>query len=144
MRTILGIKEMKIKSTDKKQWIEIEQSLDVDWPSYEFGASINIGHSSFSGKNSDMCFLNLREFINTLDSFVLNRELKPKLEGTYDCFVEFYRPGNKNSIMINYCVGSVYVGYSETANYGLNGSFEFSAEYLNDVLEEFKKFSENA
>jgi hypothetical protein len=135
---------MKIKSHDDKQWIEIEQSLDVGYPSYKFQVSIDIGHNLFTGENNDMYFLNLEEFIGNLDSFILNREIKPKLEGTYNCFVEFYRPGNKNIIMVSFYVGSTYAGFSDTASYGLKGCFEFNAEYLNEVLEGFKEFQENA
>lgn len=135
---------MKILSSDSKQWIEVKRFVDDDYSSYELGVSIDVGHGHFTGRNKDIQFLNLKEFIENLDSFILSRELKPRLEGTYDSFVEFYSPKNKNSIMVNFCVGDAYAGYPETAMYGLKGSFEFNVEYLNDVLEKFKAFEENA
>ena len=105
---------MKILSSDSRQWIEVKRLVDNDYTAYELGASIDIGHGLFSGKNNDIQFLNLNEFIENLDSFILYRELIPRLEGTYESYIEFYRPKSKNSIMVNFCVGDAYAGYSET------------------------------
>jgi hypothetical protein len=131
---------MKIISIDRKSWIEVKQHNDGSYSSFEVEVSIDIGHGFFSGKNIDIQFLNINTFIEELDSFILNRERTPRLEGTYDSFIEFSCPNNKRSLIVNFAVGDAYAGYSKTADYNLKGGFDVDQEYLQEVLGNFKKF----
>ncbi len=130
---------MRITSSDFKSWISIEQHGDEQYSSFKVKAFVDIEHGSFSGENTDVQFLNIKVFIIELDEFILNRTLHPKLEGTYNSFIEFYKATNNNAILVNFSIGDAYSGYSEIASYSIKGTFEIDPEYINIILQDFIK-----
>jgi hypothetical protein len=64
---------MKIRSINNESWLSIENVLDEHgYSSVSIEAEVDIGHSFFHGKNEDIHFTNLDEFIVQLDAFILN------------------------------------------------------------------------
>lgn len=134
---------MKIDSIDRKSWVEVTfEELD-GYSSFIFSANIDIGHGQFSGKNIDVQFLNISSFIAELDSFILNRRKRPILEGTYGSYISF-EASKINSVMLKFCIGDAYSGYSGNAEYGLNGAFEIDQGQLESLLSNFRVLESNA
>ena len=79
---------MDIYSIDQKSWFKVEQILDevTQYSSFLFEVYIDLGHSIFHSKNSDIQIFDINSFADELNEFLLNRNVKPKLEGTYDSF----------------------------------------------------------
>lgn len=106
--------------------------------------SVNIAHGNFDAKNGDIHFLNVDEFIQSLDAFILNRGISPQLHGTYDTVVKFFQPTGKTVVMVSFAIGDAYCGKSATVHYRTEGEFEIDAEYLNDIITNFKGLFQNA
>lgn len=125
---------MKIPSSNNKSYISIEFFDDGtdDYISYVLEIVSDIEHSFFKGSNSDIHFLNMPEFIDQLDSFVLNRNVRPKLEGTYDSYLSFI--GSGNVVEVNYCIGS----QNDHQIFSQKGGFEISQEHLSSILTDLK------
>ncbi|GAA6140041.1 hypothetical protein NBRC116583_37880 [Arenicella sp. 4NH20-0111] len=130
---------MKIVSTDNQCELTIENGED------EFGynfcslaAKIGSGTCEFTGCNNDVTFTNMIEFIKDLDSFILNRELEPKLEGTYGSYLLF--KGTSTYVALTFKIGGAFCG-TETFSYSITGTFEVAKEYLQEIVVEFKKYA---
>ncbi len=130
---------MKIISIDGNQSIEIIMYHDQYYTSFSMNVSVDIKHGRFTGENIDLQFLNLHTFVRTLEMFIMDKKVIPKLEGTYDSFIEFVQIPNGN-ILLNFTIGDAYCGYSNTVDYSLSGSFEFSPKALNQILDACKGF----
>ena len=133
---------MDIYSVDKKNWFRVEQVFDevTQYSSFLFEVYIDLGHSVFHSKNSDIQIFDINSFVNELNEFLMDRSLEPKLEGTYDSFLSFI--GNNRDIQISFNIGSSYCS-SETYSYSTSGKFEIDQEHLNEVLEFFMKTKSN-
>lgn len=90
---------------------------------------VNLGHSRFSATNSDVALANLARFVGDLDRFVLDRSARPRLEGTYDTFLELRAEGR--GVILSFRVGSA-VG---VASHGLSGSFAIEEGALLPLVE---------
>jgi hypothetical protein len=123
---------MKIFAKDHPSWIEIKRFVDEanQYSSYEISAAIDISHGQFTAKNIDVHFLNVVEFQSELNSFITNKSIVPRLEGTYDTYLEF--AGTSNSVLLRFKIGDAFCG-TETINYLLEGAFEVSQESLLNI-----------
>ncbi len=130
---------MKIVSIDSNQSVEIITYQDQYYTSFSMNVSVDIKHGKFTGENIDLQFLNLQTFVQTLEMFITDKTVIPKLEGIYDSFIEFVQIPNGN-ILLNFTIGDAYCGYSNTVDYSLSGSFEFSPNTLNQILDDCKGF----
>ncbi|MFN7141149.1 MAG: hypothetical protein ACK4UN_17610 [Limisphaerales bacterium] len=129
---------MRISSSDGKAWIEISRNDENDFPSFAFACAINIGHGNFAASNSSLTFLNLAEFAEALDKFILQRDIKPSLEGTYDSYLKVWRPNGKNEVMLSFCVGDAFCGWPGTSEFKLHGEFPIEQEALNSLVSGFR------
>ncbi len=134
---------MKIYSTDQNSWLTCDHIVDDehDYSSFSLEAFIDLGHSSFQGKNIDLHFFDIDNFIAKLDAFVLDRSIQPRLEGTYDTYIMFRGSGTHIFLSLN--IGSAYCG-SETHSYSVKGTFEVSQENLNNIVNGFAKYAGKA
>ena len=135
---------MKIESTDSKSKIEIIRTGDEGYSSFEVSVNIDIGHGFFSGCNTDLIFLNLSNFIDEIDAFILNRNISPKLNGTYDSFIQLIKDKRTSAILVKFKIGDAYCGYSDTIQYSIEGGFEINQELLSTILTEAKKLNNYA
>ena len=126
---------MKIYSIDKKSWFEIKPIKDGSYTAVSVEVKIDIGHGAFSAKNIDMHFLNLAVFTSELDSFITDKSVVPKLNGTYDSFIEI--SGSVSHAFIRFCIGDEDCG-AKTHQYSLCGSLEIEQEHLVPFLKIMK------
>ncbi|ABD81592.1 hypothetical protein [Saccharophagus degradans] len=128
---------MKIVSSDNKFWVELVKVEDeYGYSAFSIYGYADLGHSKFEAKNNDVHLLNLPEFISKFDRFILDRTLVPKLEGTYDSYLEFKCVGSP--VILTYNIGSAYCG-TTNSEFGFTGSFEVEQEYLNTLLLELQE-----
>ena len=88
-------------------------------------------------KNIDLHFFDIDNFIAKLDAFILDRSIKPRLDGTYDTYIMF--KGKGNNIFLSLNIGSAYCG-TETYSYAIKGTFEVAQESLNNIVNGFTKY----
>ena len=134
---------MKIYSKDQNSWLTFDHNVDDnhDYSAFSLEAFIDLDHSSFQGKNIDLHFFDIDNFIAKLDAFVLDRSIQPKLEGTYDTYIMF--KGNGTHIFISFSIGSAYCG-TETYFYSVQGTFEVSQENLGNIVIGFTQYAGKA
>jgi hypothetical protein len=135
---------MRLHSTDRTAWLEITRKAGGEHSPFSVECSVNIVHGRFDAKNSDIHFLNFDEFVNKLDAFILNRAIPAQLHGTYDTIIKFFQPEGKTIVMVSFAIGDAYAGYSSTVHYKTEGEFEINAEYLNDIVKNFRDLFQNA
>lgn len=111
---------MKIEAIDGKCWIEIVSVPEHDWPSFRIDACVDIGHCAFRATNSDVALLRLAEFAAQLDAFVLDRQVAPLLEGTYDTEIRFRADGR--TVAVAFRIG----GQAGRQAHALTGGFEIA------------------
>jgi hypothetical protein len=130
---------MKIYSSDKKSWLGFKSMVDEehDYSSFLLEVFVDLGHSFFQGKNTDLHFFCIDDFISQLNAFILDRSLQPRLEGTYDTYLMF--KGEANNVILSFYVGSAYCG-KETYSYAVQGAFDIDQENLNDIVKGFSKY----
>ena len=90
-----------------------------------------------------MHFLNLAVFTSEMDNFFTDRSILPRLNGTYDSFIEI--SGSVSHVFIKFCIGDADCG-AKTHQYNLYGSFEIDQEYLVPfikVMKSIKSWSRN-
>jgi hypothetical protein len=134
---------MKIYAKDHPSWIEINRLVDEanQYSSYEISAVIDIIHGKFTAKNIDVHFINAVEFQSVFKQFITNRSLVPRLEGTYDTYLEFV--GKSNSVILRFKIGDAFCG-TETTDYSLVGGFEVSQESLLNIKREIAEVTIDA
>jgi hypothetical protein len=132
---------MRITSTHGKAWVELSRNGSGAHASFSIACSVDTGHGAFSARNSDVHLLNLEEFVKTLDAFVLRRDLIPRLNGTYDTAVTFFRPQDRNAIMVSFAIGDTFSDYLGPMRYRTEGEFEVSGEVLYELVKDFEKLS---
>ena len=131
---------MNITSTDKKSRISIEHHVDEHgYYSFYIEATIDLGHSLFHAKNTDIHFTNTEKFAKELDAFILDRSVTPFLEGTYDSNLGLV--GDANNVYLSIELGSAFMG-EKTHKYALSGTLEIDQETLSHVAREFKLYAE--
>lgn len=108
---------MKLQSADHKSFVSVVPNPENDWSSFRAEATVNLGHSGFSAASSDIALTNLAGFVAQLDLFILDRSLCPRLEGTYDTYLELRAKGRE--VILSFRIGSA----SGAASFGLSGSF---------------------
>ena len=126
---------MKIYGIDKKSWLEVAPVKDGSYTATSVEVKIDIGHGYFSAKNLDMHFQNLDTFISELDHFITDRDIAPRLNGTYDSFIEI--SGSVSHAFIKFCIGDENCG-AKTHQYSLCGSLEIEQEHLVPFLKIMK------
>ena len=129
---------MRITSTDANSWFEVEQHGDEDYRSFVVRASVNLGHGRFSGENIDVHFSLLRQFTADLDRFILDRQLRPSLAGTYGSSLTFWKGKTLNDVLFSFVIGDAFCGYSVTSEYKIEGTFQLDQETLHSLVVFFK------
>lgn len=130
---------MRIYSTDKKVYVKLSRDGGDTHSPFSVESSVDISHGRFGAINSDIHFLNHDEFLKEFDAFILNREIVPRLKGTYDTEIRFFQPKDKNIVMVSFAIGDAFSGYTTTVRFKSEGQFEVDAEYLNELLSNFEK-----
>ena len=127
---------MRIQSFDKRCYVEINYTHEGEGhPVFNVEARTDLGHGVFTAK-SRLPLLKLPEFISDLESFVLNREIRPKLEGAYESYFSFV--SDADSVFLEFSVGDGFCGYTTYANFNLLGRFEINSDHLKTIVSEFK------
>lgn len=116
--------QIRFESTDRRSFVSLAPNLDLDWPSFRIEAVVDLGHSTFSASNGDVALTHLAAFVDQLDRFITDRSLRPRLDGTYDTFLELDAKGRV--VMLSFRVG----GVSVAAGGNLSGSFELDEAAL--------------
>lgn len=131
---------MKIYSKDKKCWLYFERTVDVehDYSSFILDALVDVGHSVFQGRNTDIHFFGIGDFVSKLNDFIIDRDIQPRLEGTYDTYLVF--KGAANHVFLSFYIGSACCG-AETHTYAIQGTFEIDQGSLGDIVKGFSKYS---
>lgn len=119
---------MKLESDTKAAFIELSRNSENDWPSFRIAAAMALGHSYFAAENADIALLNPADFLRQLDAFILDRSIRPRLEATYDTWIEMTGKGRR--ISVRFCVGSLS-GFEPVT---LQGMFEIEESSLMTVL----------
>ncbi len=97
---------------------------------------LELGHSQSSATNSDGALTNLAAFVRQLDEFMLERSVRPRLEGTYGTYLELRAHGRE--VIVSLLVGSA----SGAAEFELSGSFAVEAGALPAALEAAERLQE--
>lgn len=127
---------MKISSQDNLSWLKIECGGDpAGYLGFQVEAHVDIGHSQFDAKNSDVHFSKLEIFVAEFDRFITDRTLSPRLEGTYDTFIVF--SGRGSAVMVQYRIGSAFG--NKSACYYQSAEFEVMQEYLLECMAGFRE-----
>lgn len=131
---------MKICSVDNNCFVALEYKSE---PSGYFGFQVevhaDIRHGQFAAKNIDVQFLNLEEFVQEFDKFILDRTRMPRLEGTYDTYFAFSASGS--TVILKYQLGDAFCG-RKTSYFYQSGEFEVGQENLLRFLGGFRSFME--
>ncbi len=127
---------MKITSADNICWISLQAVGASGYRAIEMVTHVDIGHGRFDGRNGDLHFLNLEEFMHDLDEFITDRKRTPRLNGTYDTYLAFSQQGS--SVMCEYCLGDAFSG-RKTAHFQQSGRFEIDQERLLELTRGFRE-----
>jgi hypothetical protein len=123
---------MKIQSLDKQCYVEINPAPEGEGhPVFDVEARIDLGHGVFTADVKILAMPKLPEFIIHLESFVLNREMQPKLEGVYESYFSFV--SDADNVFLEFSVG-------DASYYKCNliGRFEINTDHLKTIVSEFK------
>lgn len=129
---------MKIFSSDTRSWLRIERTKTGEYVGFEVEARIDVGHGRFHVQNDDVQWLNVADFAAELETFVLNRSVSPRLEGTYDSFLKIR--AFSNLVNMEFAIGDTFCG-NRTHEYLFEGSFEIDQETLGRLVREFEALS---
>lgn len=122
---------MKIQSFDQQCYVEINLNPEGEGhPVFNVEARIDLGHGVFTAESS-IALPKLLEFIIHIESFVLNREMRPKWEGVYESYFSFVYEAD--SVFLEFSVGD-----ASYYNCNLIGRFEIDSNHLNTIVSEFK------
>jgi hypothetical protein len=129
---------MKINSIDKKSWFAVKTVKDGTYTAVSVDVQIDIGHGVFNAKNIDMHLLNLVVFTSDLNNFITDRSILPRLNGTYDSFIEI--SGSISHVFIKFCIRDEDCG-ATTHQYSLCGSFEIDQKHLIPLIKLMKSIN---
>lgn len=131
---------MKIYADDQKSWFSVEPWIDEEtqYRAFTLEALIDIGHGSFQAKNIDVHLFNTSDFNAELDRFVTERTLIPRLDGTYDSFLEFH--GDTSHVFVRFKIGDAFCG-KLTQDISLSGGFEIEQQQLGCITTESRKLN---
>jgi hypothetical protein len=126
---------VKISSSDRRCWINIERAARAhSHAAFAVEVSVQIDHGEFRARNSDIHWVNAREFSKDLDKFMTDRGIHPRLNGTYDSVVGF--SGSATSVILEFALGDAFRG-DRTHQYLLRGSFDVEQDRLLSIIDEF-------
>ena len=129
---------MKIVGSNSGSWLRVNRLDDASghYFGYDAEVRVEITHGSFQGRNRDLQFMNLPVFVAELERFITNRHLFPRLEGTYDSFIQFCSVGSQ--VHVEFSIGDAYCG-SKIHEFKVRGGFEINQDYLSDMLRGWKE-----
>lgn len=131
---------MKITSVDNICSVTLEHKGDTSgYSGFQMEVHVDIRHGQFDAKNTDVQFLNLEWFVSEFDRFILDRNHRPRLEGTYDTCIAFSTSGT--AVMLQYRLGDAFCG-RKTAYFYQSGEFEVEQENLLQYLTGFQALME--
>ena len=123
---------MKIQSFDQQCYVEINLAPEGEGhPVFNVEARIDLGHGLFTADVTCIALPKLPEFIVHLESFFLNREMRPKWEGVYESYFSFVSKADRVFLEFS-------VGYESYYDCNLIGRFEIDSDHLNTIVSEFK------
>ena len=126
---------MRITSDDGKSWLEIELEDDDDYPPFTLRTVVELWHGRFSGENSDIRFLNMSEFSDELDRFILDRSIVSQLVGSDDSCIKISQGRTLDSILCNFTLGDTCWHSTKTRfDYQLSGTIAIHQEDLNRIF----------
>ena len=127
---------MKINSEDQLSWISIEHHADETYSSH----SVSVQLRGFSGKNDDVHFLDLPNFVDQLRRFAAARSGLVRLEGSEDfqLVVEAIDSSGHLWVVVDLCSYQAKPNLS-TQRYAVSGGFQVSSEMMNSVLTDFER-----
>lgn len=129
---------MLVTSADRRCAIDVTRNGKHAHASFEVSCTVDIGHGRFSGTNAGVHFLDLEDFVDRLDRFIMDRSLEPKLHGTDGTFLKVSSPGRKNSVAVSFAIGDAFAGMDVPSTFRLEGVFEIEQEMLLSILEGFR------
>ena len=123
---------MRIQSVDKQCYVEINPAPEGEGhPVFRVEARIDLGHGVFTAYSKSIAIPKLPEFIIHLESFVQNKEIRPKWEGVYESYLSFVSEADR--VYLEFSIGDV-----SYYNCNLIGRFEINTDHLKTIVSEFK------
>ena len=138
---------MRLTSANSLSWVEVSPSGDEHYSSFSVACAVDIGHGRFAGENVDVHLFDLPGFAEDLDRFVLDRNIRPRLEGTYGTFIEVWRPPDTvNEVRVSLAIGDAYAGSAAAGGceFKLEGSFPIDQGHLNPLAAGFRSLAAGA
>lgn len=129
---------MLISSADLRCAIDVTRNGKHAHASFEVSCTVDIGHGRFSGTNAGVHFLDLDEFVDCLDRFIMDRSLEPTLHGTDGTFLKVSSPGKRNSVGVSFAIGDAFAGIEVPSTFRLEGVFDIEQQKLLSILEGFR------
>lgn len=127
------MKTLCIKSIDTHTSLEIRpHDCSEGYSTCELEASFSSGGNHYCLRNTDIHFFDISEFANSLDEFILNRRIKPILNGTYGTFIEFFGTGNQIWIKLNIGLTNT-VDNRFTHDNNIKATFQLNGDVINEI-----------
>lgn len=133
---------MKIQSIDGVCSIQIGRGPESDCGVFVVEVKVDLGHGEFIGSNRSFCFVQLSQFINDFERFIIDGHSESRLEGTYDSFFAFHREGT--AVFLEFSVGDGFCGYSSYCPFAVSGRFEVGGDQLAQTVSDFKELRDSA
>ena len=133
---------MKIIADNKEGEVEIVRNdPDDPYSGYWIGLTVKTVDGLYTGANGCVHFSGLDDFLRLFTDFVRTRQGTVTLELTEGCRLQFFRWNNKGEVGVNVAVSKYSVGYDpmRTTPVTVTGTLKLDTEYINNLLNEFKK-----
>lgn len=128
---------MQLHSTDEKCRILVLPTEYQGERCFQVSASIKTGQSEALAVSHEVDFFNTCAFLDLFDRFILDRSLRPRLTGTDDTTIEFFRPETpRNTVFLRVTIGDTRPD-SETA-FRFQAAFEIDQSALTTCLAELR------
>jgi hypothetical protein len=125
---------MRIHSADRHSWLSIEPGGSGN-PTWVLAASVRTGLGElFSGSNADVFLEHFGDFATAFDSFVGNRAIKVRVEGTYGTWISVW--GNAQHVILEFHIGAMD---HLSRDYAVRGAFELDQEQLASIAAELRE-----
>jgi len=124
--------------------LEITHHLDpaVGYDAFSFRARVDIGHGAFQAVNKDIQFLDLPDFVSRLESFIHDRSVTPRLNGTYDSFLML--SGTVSRVGVDFSLADEFTGYGTGCTpFVFTGAFETEPDRLHALLAQSRELLES-
>ncbi|MDB6076078.1 MAG: hypothetical protein JWO89_3718 [Verrucomicrobiaceae bacterium] len=133
---------LRLVSRDSRSWFEIcPWSDDGAFTALRLEAQIDVGGSRFTALNRSVIPLNLAEFPPAIDRFIMDRSVRPSLDGTDD---SFFRLTTRSPLQVccHFSIGDTYCGGpGPHETYRLTGTFEIDQDRLHQIHEYFRRLA---